>query len=455
MKSYFTLHILVPAILCILLNGNVQAQKFWLTTYEFPNGPKTGLIQPNDNNMLTSYRYGVLHSVNEGTHFEQVLQASSVFTLFSSKSGRILAGGPGKVFRSLDQGQTWDSTSLNTIYPIMQFTETPQGHLFAITGVLDIEQGYIGDGVFYSNDQGETWAQRNSGLGNYSCCERITCDKNGRIYLTVADEYVSGNGGLFVSDDNGLSWQHIDIRIDGKNAISNEIKVANTTGLTVTPDDSLIVSLSGIAVNTLVQLNIKKSIADIGNDLFWKPFNISNTNSWWYDRMLGNIYFAINGDQYSSVPGSMNAGGTYLLKKGNTAWQRLDYGLGLDMNGTRNYQYFTENSSGRIFMIQMLDERIYWTDESLLTSVPVSIESKNFTIFPNPVRSGETVNLRTNKNLSEYQITVYDSSGKVVHSVARTLQNPTIVAPSIPGIYLIMARKLKERLTSRFMVSPQ
>ena len=211
-----------------------------------------------------------------------------------------------------------DSVKLNSIYPVQQITENPQGHLFAITSTLDSEKGYVGDGVFFSDDQGKTWTQRNTGLGNYKSCERIACDKNGRIYLTVADEHVSGNGGLFVSSDNGLSWQHIDIRIDGKNAISNEIKVANTTGLTVTPDDSLIVSLSGIAVNTLVQLNIKKSIATVSNDSFWKPFNITNTNSWWYDRMLGNVYFSKNGDRYSSVSGSVSQGGTYLQKNGKT-----------------------------------------------------------------------------------------------------------------------------------------
>ena len=455
MKSSFTLRIFVPAILCILLANHIQAQKFWLTTYEFPNGPKTGIIQPNDNNLLVSYRYGILQSKNGGTHFDVILHASSVFTLFSTKSGHILAGGPGKVFRSLDQGQSWDSVSLNTVYPIIQFTETPQGHLFAVTGVFDFEQGYMADGVFFSDDQGKTWSPRNNGLINYKTCEHIASDKKGRLYATTADENALGNGGLFVSDDSGLSWQRIDIRVNDDNGTPYDITVATVTGLSISPDDSIYVSLSGIIANFSVQLNLKKSLTDVSNTPSWKFFNITNTGTWWYDRLLGDIYFAKNGDRYSSMPGSMSSGGTYLLKNGKKTWQWLDYGLGLDMNGLRNYEYFAENSSGKVFMIQMLDERIYWTDESLLTSVPGSIEPKNFSIFPNPVKSEETITLLSSENLSEYQITVYDLTGKVIRTVENAFQVPSIVAPSVPGIYLIAAFKQQERLISRVIVSPK
>lgn len=454
MKRFSLCQLFILACALALTTLDLQAQKFWLTTYEFPNGPKTGLIQPSDNNLLASYRFGILQSKNGGNHFEVVLHASSVFSIFSTSSGNIYAGGPGKIFRSFNQGLSWDSVSLNSSYPVLQFAENPQGHLFAITGALNTEKGYVGDGMFFSDDQGKTWTQRNSGLGNYNAGERIACDKNGKIYLAVADEQVSGNGGLFTSNDNGLTWQHIDIRIDGKNAISNEIKVANTEGLTVTPDDSLMVSLSGISGSVSVQLNLKKKISSITDNSFWKPFIISNTSTWWNDRLMGNVYFAKNGDRYSSVAGSVNQGGTYFQKKGKNTWQRYDYGLGLDMNGTRNLQHFAENSSGKVFMVQMLDERIYWTDESLLTSTPAPIESTGFSIFPNPVKSGEIVQMLSDKDLNEHQITVYDSTGKVVHTVEKAFQNSGIVAPLTPGIYFVVARKQQERIISKLVVSP-
>ena len=453
MKS---IYIIVPLLIVaqfVTFVSNTQAQKFWLTTYEFPNGPKTGIAQPDDNNLLASYRFGILHSTNGGNRFDLVLRASSVFSIFSTSSGNAYAGGPGKIFRSLNRGLSWDSVSINSMYPVLQFTENQQGNLFAITGALDLEKGYVGDGVFFSDDQGKTWTQRNSGLGNYKYCDRIACDKNGTLYLAVADEMVSGNGGLFTSNDNGLSWQHIDIRIDGKNAIPNEIKVANTSGLTVTPDDSLMISLSGISGSVSVQLNLKKKISSIADDSFWNPYNITNTNLWWDDKLLGNVFFAKNGDRYSSVASSVNQGGTFFLKKRKTTWQRYDYGLGLDLNGERNFQYFAENSSGKVFMIQRLDERIYWTDESIPTSAPAPVKLQKFAVSPNPVQPRSTVTLQSDKNLSGYKLIVYDSTGKVVNISTEETQNQTFTAPEIPGIYIIIARKQQEQVVAKLVVS--
>ena len=454
MKIFYSIKLLILTFILFISVHQIQAQKFWLTTYEFPNGPKTGIAQPDDNNLLASYRFGILHSTNGGNHFDLVLKVSSVFSLFSTSSGNVYAGGSGKIFRSLNRGQSWDSVSINSTYPVLQFAENPQGHLFAITGALDLEKGYVGDGVFFSDDQGKTWTQRNSGLGNYKYCDRIACDNNGTLYLAVADEQVSGNGGLFVSENEGLSWQHIDIRIDGKNAILNEIKVANTSGLTVTPDDSLMVSLSGISGKVSVQLNLKKKISSVPDNSFWKPYNITNTNLWWNDKLLGNVFFAKNGDRYSSVASSVNQGGTFFQKKGKTTWQRYDYGLGLDINGERNFQYFAENSAGKVFMVQLLDERIYWTDESIPTSAPAPVNLQKFAVFPNPAQPLSTVTLLSDKNLSGYELSVYDSTGRIISINTEEMQNQTFTAPEIQGIYLIIARKQQERIISKLVVGP-
>jgi hypothetical protein len=105
-------------------------------------------------------------------------------------------------------------------------------------------------------------------------------------------------------------------------------------------------------------------------------------------------------------------------------------------------------------MVQMLDERIYWTDESLKTSTPAPIESKRLSIFPNPVKSHGSFQLSSDKDLSEHQIAIFDSTGKIVYTSENTIQNQNIAAPSIPGIYLLVARKQQERIISRLVVVP-
>jgi hypothetical protein len=429
-----------------------HGQKFWLTTNEFPNGPKTGITKPDNQSLFASYQHGVLRSLNEGNKFEESLQSTSIFTVFSTRSGNVVAGGHGKIFRSTNLGETWDSISLNTVYPITQFAENQQGGLFAITGDLSLDNGYVGDGVFFSDDSGKTWTQRNNGLGIYRSCERITVDKNGRAYLAIADELATGNGGLFISDNNGLQWNHVNIRVDGKNIIADEINVGNVTGLSVSPDDSLFVSFSGIAVNVLVQMNARKSIAEITSDRFWKPFNITNTNSWWYDHLMGNIHFAKNRDKYSSAAGSLTRGGTFFLKNGSAAWQRIDFGLGLDMEGKRSLQYFAEEPSGKIYMIQMLDERIYWTDTSLITSVPEETYAPKISVFPNPVEKGGEIMLGLENNFSGYEITLFDLNGNVVHKTVQSGLNFAIKSPLTSGIYLLVAKNNQEKIVSRMVV---
>ncbi|MCK6650751.1 MAG: hypothetical protein L6Q66_13930, partial [Bacteroidia bacterium] len=275
-------------------------QIFWRTTYEFPGREKTGITITPNGCLFVSLTNGIIKSCNEGNNFTTVLNSSAVFTIHSDNSGKIFVGGIGKIFRSFNNGQTWDSVILNTIFPIKKFIQNSQGHLFAITGELT-DNGYEGDGVLFSDNDGLTWSQRNNGLGVYTCIDQIAIDKNDRLYISAADEYVSGNGGLFISENSGNLWEHIHIEVNGNGIFDNYLKIANCTGLSVSPDDSVCFSFSGVAINNLVKLNVVKNINEIRNDNYWKYYTVVSSPTWWIDRLLHNIHFAKNGDKYSSV----------------------------------------------------------------------------------------------------------------------------------------------------------
>lgn len=320
--------------------SRTEAQKFWRVTNEFPGGPKTSITLARDTCLFVGLINGILRSCDDGDHFEFNLHSSAIFSLFTTRSGRVLAGGTGKIFRTNDLGQNWDSISLNSNYAVVQIIENLQGELFAITGGLDKEFQLNGDGMFYSGDMGSSWVQRNNGLGEFKSCERIAVDKNGRLYLGVADENVTGQGGLFISENKGMLWEHINILVDGKGAIPDQIKIINTFGISVSPEDSVYLSYSGIAVNTLVQFNTVKHLQDVRKTTFWRPYIAGNSSTWWLDRIKNNIHFARNGDRYSSANGSTVTGGTFFSKAKASNWQKIDYGLGLDIFGERNVQFF-------------------------------------------------------------------------------------------------------------------
>jgi hypothetical protein len=243
---------------------------------------------------------------------------------------------------------------------------------------------------------------------------------------------------LFISDNKGLLWEHISLRADGPGGLPDPIKINNTFGLSVSPDDSVYLSYAGIASNFLVRLNTVKSIEDIRNNNFWKPYLVSNPVSWWLDRILNNIHFAKNGDWYSSANGSINTGGTFFSKNKGLSWNKIDYGLGLDIYGERNAQIFAETSKGKIFMVQLLDERIYMADTTVVTANrndPAS--SFNLYLYPNPVfRTGKLV-LSTSFPSTEYKLSVIDFNGRTLSTRKFYGNKMEFEAPGQSGYYIV------------------
>lgn len=442
-------------VICIGLLSLVTTfgQSFWGLTYSFPGGPKTGITLAQDSCLLVGLTAGVIRSCDEGYSFDKVLHTPVVFTIFSTRSGMVVVGGAGKIYRTEDLGESWDSVTLGSIYPITQLLEDHDGGLFAISGTLDVELGFVGDGVFYSADQGNTWTKRNQGLGNYLSCERIAIDKNGRLYLAMADEYVTGHSGLFLSDNKGLSWKHIDIHIDGKGIIPGHIKINRTMGLSVSPLDSVYFSLSGVAGNALVEVNLSKHISQVPENSFWNSIKVFDSVSWWLDRPLYNIHFAANGTMFSSTKGSINTGATYFSTDLGRTWKSQDNGLGLDVSGRRNTQYFAEKSNGRLFMVQLLDERIYQTD----IDRPTPVKNPNsplpdLQLFPNPVAKQAEIFLRGTENLTEISISIFDMMGRPLMTQRLESGQYSFEAPLTAGIYWVGMVSGGDKKTLRLVV---
>lgn len=417
---------------------NTFGQKFWLATNSFPGGPKTAITLSGDHCLFVGTLNGVLRSCDDGNSWDTMLEVPAIFSLYTTQSGRVLAGGAGKIYVTDDMGASWDTVSLNHAYPVTLFIQNVTSEIYAITGALDIELGYVGAGVFHSATHGSSWSQRNSGLGPYTSCERIAHDSKGRVYLGVADEYVSGNGGLFFSDNQGVSWEHMDIRMDGQQIIDDKIKIGNIRGLSVSPYDSVFISISGVSVNVGVDLNLHKSTQDMADTIHWIVTTVSNTSIWWNDRLLNNMHFASNGDWYSSMRGSLITGGTFFSSNTGQSWNRHPEGLGLDQYGSFSNQVFAALASGRVYMIQSLDERVYWTDTSLLSAIDEQVRqnAQKVLLFPNPTHPGNEVWIKVSDDSILRRITISNLMGQVVSDFSGDGLRP-VHAPQSPGHYIL------------------
>jgi hypothetical protein len=357
-------------IFCLVLFAiaTVNAQDNWMLTPSFPSGGKTAMAAMQDSVFFVGTSNGIHRSGTTGNSWRKVLNTSAIYSLHASASGKIVAGSEGKMYISFNKGLTWDSVKLQTRFPVKEIAESPNGNFYFITGVLDASTGYVGDGVFYNAGDLKTWINKTPGLYHTGYCERIKTDRFNRVYVTMGDEYVTGQAGLFISDNKGDTWSRARLFVNDL----GDVKTANTFSVNITPTDSVILSVAGTVANFSVSLNLIKHRDDLLNNDSWKLITVRNTSSWWMDLLLNPIHFAANGSWYSSITNSPSQGGVFVSTPGGRAWSKYNAGLAAATSTQFESFSFYEDSYGRIFASQFLDEKIYITTRSMLNVVTIS-----------------------------------------------------------------------------------
>jgi hypothetical protein len=423
MKTIFTF----PIFLLTSFAG--FAQGFWLTTPDFPGGPKTAFIGIQDSILLTATSSGIWRSENEGLSWTKKLNSTYIFSLCASSNGTIIAGGIGKLFVSYNQGTTWDSVSVSTSYPVTKIVENNSHEYFIVASGFTNEEGFVGDGVFYNNGDLRIWEKRNTGLpANLLSAEQLAIDRNGRIYITLPDENTTGNGGLYYSNNKGLSWQQSPLYVSNLGTI----KVLNSASISITPQDSIVVSVNGTAVNISTRLNLIKHVNDIAKNTSWRPWGIRKAGNWWEDLNLNTIHFAKNGEWYSSVSSSTSTGGSFYSTDKGLTWLRRTTGMGISRTDRYESNFHFESSDGKVFMVQLLDERVYYTAQSLLNPITLSGNIKDDQGKPLMGVTVTVKNIRigTNSEGGFYVALPVGWSGTIVPQLGRHIFEPESVSIS-------------------------
>lgn len=405
---------LAATILLLTIANLTVGQTGWLTTRDFPGGPKTAFGGTSDSLLVTGTADGIWVSDNEGYSWSKKTNSSYIYSLLVSQQ-KIVAGGKGKLFFSSDRGTTWDSVAVPTTYPIVKIVKNPQGQYFIIASGFTAEAGFVGDGVLFNNGDLQTWQPRNSGIpANLRSAEQLAIDKNGRLYVAVPDENVSGSGGLYISEDAGLNWNHIPFVVNNLGTV----KAENTFSISLTPQDSVIVGVNGTAVNIAARLNLVKHIDDIANNSPWRPMRIRSTGNWWEDLILNEIHFAKNGDWYSSITSTLSQGGSFFSSNRGVTWSKNNQGVGISLTTQFERMFHYETSYGKMFMTQLLDSRVYWTTRSVID--PITISGKVVDDIGKPLMAiirMQNTQLFTN-SVGEFSLTVSKGwSGKIAPSL--------------------------------------
>jgi hypothetical protein len=103
-----------------------------------------------------------------------------------------------------------------------------------------------GDNVLFSDNHGLSWSTRDTGLKEFAGCNKIAIDKEDRLYVAVEDDNITGAGGLYISENEGLSWTQVNLTYDGRDAIPGYPRIQQITGLSSLQNDSVYISFKGI-----------------------------------------------------------------------------------------------------------------------------------------------------------------------------------------------------------------
>lgn len=430
----------------VALAQPAQAQTFWQKTPTSPFGPKRELVATGSSTLLTVVPGGLLRTTDEGRTWALACRTGPVYRLLATRAGHLLAGGRGKVYRSFDAGASWDSVALATAYPVRVLAETPQGDLLAGTGDNLANGEEVGDGVFWSTDQGRSWSAHNQGFGAGRYINQLAVDRQGRLYATVSSAWEYNQPGLYVAPDKHASWQHLPITLRGLGAVKpNEI-----TCLTISPQDSLQCSVDGAVGPVGLSANLVKALADVDDfTIPWRVHGGSDGKSQLLRPLLTTcLFFARNGEWYNSRAGSYtDRYGTLVSTTHGHTWRVENTGLGWSIYGFRNEQFFAELPTGKLFMVQYDDEQVYWRQPTVL-STPGAQLAADFQLFPNPTTDLVQLANRTGQPVAT--LALLDIMGRPLRTLPPAATTLSLVTEPA-GVYLVAAtlgdgRVLRQRI---------
>jgi hypothetical protein len=425
-----------------------QNENFWKPVPNSPNEDGTVLfysLMVDENDYLyIGTSNGIYKSVDSAKSWEHLNSIPfPVFHIAVSHQTIYAASTSGKIYFSANGGLDWDFRQLHDVRGITDILITDNG-VFVSTGYIEVKNDvglFRGNGLFKSSDAGETWEKQQLGVFNNHYVGHLTKDSQGRVYASV-NEFSSGDGAILYSTDEGTSWQSLpDVSFDwgGENNVTTS-KIVQVTSLEIDHADNISVSMLGANGRVATSVNLSNSFQGAVNQVQWNHMMLTSFGYPWYYIEGHNAYFARNGDIYISRLGSsFNLSGIF-YSKARAPFEKKDIDpIMIDGSPFFNYCVFAQQSNGRMYVLQQLDNILYYTDSSL--DPVLGIDDKlEAAVFPNPVI--DHLYIQTARTLSSIQIEIYTVNGTTIYRESFQEQDRIDVdfGDFPAGVYLVIIR---------------
>jgi hypothetical protein len=206
-------YIAVSLTVYLISFNSLIAQDFW-EELPFPDTIQIACLAINNGGNLfvgsmteNSNFNGVYRSIDTGQTWQQVLNLGTyaVLSLEISNEGTLYAGSNGHnyLYRSNDNGQNWDTLTLPFAYNVVKILCKGSDTVFVS------QWGNDGAILLRSTDNGNTFEECFLTTNHASeYVSDIAITPNGDIYLSLMC-FFPGIGGVYKSDDQGLTWQEM------------------------------------------------------------------------------------------------------------------------------------------------------------------------------------------------------------------------------------------------------
>ncbi|MEQ8413406.1 MAG: T9SS type A sorting domain-containing protein [Imperialibacter sp.] len=401
---------------------------------------------------------GIVRSTDEGRSWASLnVDPVPFFHLVVSGDSIYGVSGNGIIYVSLNGGDSWHSSQLQQVNAVTDILLLANGDVLVATGYPEVvnDVGYFrGNGLFKSVDNGRSWRKVELGRAQDQYISHLAQDSQGRIYASL-NEYISADGALLYSTDQGESWQPLpDLLFDwgGKDGLG-ATSIVLVTSLEVDRQDNIRISLQGASGRVATSLNLSSSFQGAVNGEEWSHKHLVPFGYPWLYLEAHNSYFAANGDSYAFRFGtSLNLSGVSYSKQGLGFEKKHINPLVIDGVAQFNYCVFAESPTGRVYLIQQLDRTLYYTDGSVKEPVLGVDKGIATAVYPNP--ASQYVSVRLPPSVTQAHIDIFSSDGHQVYNGTFTTVGQTEVPLNgvLPGIYFVTVATDRWKETHRLVV---
>jgi photosystem II stability/assembly factor-like uncharacterized protein len=174
------------------------------------------LINPVNNYIFASVAYdGLFRSTDRGENWVNVKDAEHIQCTFITPSGEIYLATDHKIYYSNDNGDTWIERNCEDLY-----YDDVSCFILGTDGTL-----YVGThgGVYRSTDGGDTWLP-SSNYNNRVSINDLTISDDSSIFAATFDISLKSQDRVLKSTDGGVFWEQVNNRLgDASHIIYNSI----------------------------------------------------------------------------------------------------------------------------------------------------------------------------------------------------------------------------------------